>query len=73
MMIGRFEGRPVYRFAFGCKHFYVTRGDAFLAAVLSGGNVAVLAPPGTSYRQAASRAFASLRRAGKERVVVADV
>lgn len=73
MMFGRFEGKPVYRFAFGCKHFYVTRGDVFLVAVLSGRNVAVLVPPGTSYRQAASRAFALLGRTVKEQAVVMDV
>lgn len=73
MLIGTYEGKPVHLFTFECNRFYVTRGTIFLAAALYGNRVAVLAPRGMSYRQAAARASTLLKRAKKGQAVVMDV
>ena len=63
MLIGTFEGKTVHCYQIGGKTYYVQRGSVFVAAWDKRTDVvAVLAPAGMSYHQAALKAAAGMER-----------
>lgn len=65
MLLAKYEGRQVHFYQLeGCE-FYVIRGKHYVAALCRDGRstvVAVLVPPGMSYKQGAVKAAAALKR-----------
>ena len=65
MLLGKFKGRQVHFFQMGGYPFYVIRSSRYAAAMCWDENstaVAVLVPPGMSYKQGAIKAYASLKK-----------
>ncbi len=65
MLLGKFKGRQVHFYQLDGCEFYVVRGSRYAAALCRDEKstaVAVLIPPGMSYKQVAMRAAAALKR-----------
>lgn len=65
MLLGKFEGKQVHFFQMDGCSFYVIRSSRYAGVLCRDGKstvVAVLVPPGTSYKQGAMRAAAALKR-----------
>lgn len=65
MLLGKFKGRQVHFYQLDGCEFYVVRGSRYAAAMCWDARstaVAVLVPPGMSYKQGAMRAAAALKR-----------
>lgn len=63
MLIGTYNGKTVHCFSIGGKDYFVRRGSVFVAAWDKRTDVvAVLAPAGMSYHQAAIKAAAGMER-----------
>lgn len=65
MLLGKFKGRQVHFYQMDGCEFYVVRGSRYAAALFRDEKstaVAVLIPPGMSYKQGAMRAAAALKR-----------
>lgn len=63
MLIGTYNGKTVHCFSIGGKDYCVRRGSVFVAALNKRTDVvAVLAPAGMSYHQAALKAAAHMER-----------
>lgn len=63
MLIGTYNGKTVHCFSIGGKDYFVRRGSVFVAAWDKRTDVvAVLAPAGMSYYQAALKAAAGMER-----------
>ena len=67
MLLGKFKGRQVHFYQMDGCEFYVVRGSRFAAAMCWNARltaVAVLVPPGMSYKQGAMRAAAMMKTMG---------
>lgn len=65
MLLGKLKGRQVHFYPMDGCEFYVIRGSLYAAALRRDEKstaVAVLVPPGMSYKQGAMRAAAALKR-----------
>ena len=65
MLLGKFKGRQVHFYQMDGCEFYVVRSSRYAAAMCWDKRstvVAVLVPPGMSYKQGAMRAAAALKR-----------
>ena len=65
MLLTKFKGRQVHFYQMDGCEFYVVRGSRYAAAMCWDARstaVAVLVPPGMSYKQGAMRAAAALKR-----------
>lgn len=65
MLLTKFKGRQVHFFQMGGYPFYVIRSSRYAAAMCWDENstaVAVLVPPGMSYKQGAIKAYALLKK-----------
>ena len=65
MLLEKFKGRQVHFFQMDGRSFYVIRSSHYAAAMCWDKRstvVAVLVPPGMSYKQGAMRAAAALKR-----------